>query len=74
MKRIMSVRKQIVDYQKVVLFSALTFSYINIKADHELRPDVYLSNWFGMAISEKTFLAVANTLLLNSFLFLGEIV
>ena len=47
---------------------------MNIKANHDARQEVSIWRWFGLTISEKTFLAVANTMLLNSLLFLGEIV
>ena len=43
-----------------------------MRANHEKRPEVSLSQWFGMSINEKTFLAIANALMLNSILFLGE--
>jgi hypothetical protein len=45
---------------------------VYVRADHELRPEVSLFQWFGMSLDEKTFLAIANALLLNSILFLGE--
>lgn len=51
----------------------MAVSFINIKANHELRPEVSLSEWFGVKLTEKTFLSVANVLVLNSLLFLGEI-
>jgi hypothetical protein len=37
-----------------------------------MRPEVSLFKWFGMTINEKTFLAIANALMINSILFLGE--
>jgi hypothetical protein len=43
-----------------------------MRADHYIRPEVSLFQWFGMSINEKTFLAVANALVINSILFLGE--
>ena len=39
---------------------------------HDLRPDVGLLRWFGLEINEKAALAVVNTLMLNSLLFMGE--
>ena len=58
---------------KVVVFSVLTYSFINVKGNHDLRPEVSLFAWLGMAINEKAFVAVANAMVLNSLLFLGEI-
>jgi len=44
-----------------------------VKGNHDLRPEVSLTDWLGMAVNEKAFVAVANAILLNSLLFLGEI-
>jgi hypothetical protein len=43
-----------------------------MRANHDMKPDISLFQWFGMTINEKTFLAVANALVINSILFLGE--
>ena len=56
-----------------MIFSFLTVSFINIKGNHELRPEVSLLTWLGLSINENTFLTIANAFVLNSFLFLGEI-
>ena len=57
----------------VVVFSALTICFVNVKADHKARPALSIYEWFGVGpLGEKTFLAISNTLLLNSALFLGE--
>jgi hypothetical protein len=41
-------------------------------SSHDLRLDVGLLGWFGLELNEKAALAVVNTLMLNSFLFMGE--
>jgi hypothetical protein len=41
-------------------------------SSHDLRLDVGLLRWFGLELNEKAALAVVNTLMLNSFLFIGE--
>jgi len=41
-------------------------------ANHEVRMEVGLRRWFGIEFNEKAALSVANVLMLNSFLFLGE--
>ena len=46
--------------------------FISIRANNEKRHEVSLFQWFGMSINEKTFLAIANALMLNSILFMGE--
>jgi hypothetical protein len=56
-----------------VIFSILTYSFINIKGNHDLRPEVPLTTWLGLDINEKAFLSVANVFVLNSLLFIGEI-
>ncbi|CDW91388.1 caax prenyl protease 2-like [Stylonychia lemnae] len=58
----------------VVVFSFTCISFLNIKADHRQRDDVDLFRWFGLHFDGQISLAIANTLMLNSILFLGEIV
>lgn len=55
------------------MFSLLTYTFINVKGNHDLRPEVSIFQWFGLALNEKAFVAVANAMVLNSLLFLGEI-
>jgi len=55
------------------VFSGLTYAFLNVKGNHDLRPEVSLTEWLGMAVNEKAFVAVSNAILLNSLLFLGEI-
>ena len=56
----------------VAFFSFFTVLFIYMRANHDMRSEVSLFQWFGMTINEKTFLAVANALVINSILFLGE--
>lgn len=57
----------------VIVFSFLVVAFINIKANHKINEHVTLAQWFGVEINERAFLSVANALLLNSILFMGEI-
>jgi hypothetical protein len=57
----------------VAIFSFLGVCFINIKANHQLREEVSIVQWFGFEVNEKTPLSIANALMLNSILFLGEI-
>ena len=56
----------------VAFFSLFTLLFIYVRANHDIRPEVSLFQWFGMSINEKTFLAIANSLVINTILFLGE--
>eukprot|EP00347_Sterkiella_histriomuscorum_P020788 403336457 len=58
----------------VVVFSFACMSFINIRADHRQRQDVELVRWFGLQFNGNIAFAIANTAMLNSILFLGEIV
>jgi hypothetical protein len=56
----------------VTVFSILSLSFISLISTHDLRPDVGLLRWFGLELNEKAALALVNTLMLNSLLFIGE--
>jgi hypothetical protein len=51
----------------------MTFIFIYLKGNHEERKDISILQWFGISFNEKAALSIANTLMLNSILFLGEI-